>query len=94
MHPAKRWIPTAPNRSIIVRSALATINYVLNRVPVVYVSTGYALDYHQLTDEPEYADYDHMAKVGNFVHDIALAAADLKNRSVKSGDSPAFPRCR
>ncbi|HEY8309273.1 MAG TPA: M28 family peptidase [Gemmatimonadaceae bacterium] len=70
------------------------VNYVLNRVPVVYVSTGYALDYHQLTDEPEYADYDHMAKVGNFVHDIALAVADRKNRPVKSGDDPAFPRCR
>jgi Zn-dependent M28 family amino/carboxypeptidase len=70
------------------------VNYVLHRVPVVYVSTGYALDYHQLTDEPPYADYDHMAKVGNLVHDIALAVADRRNRPVISGDDPAFPRCR
>jgi hypothetical protein len=70
------------------------VNYVLNHVPVVYVSTGYALDYHQLTDEPQYADYDHMAKVGNFVHDIALAVADRKSRPLISGDDPAFPRCR
>jgi hypothetical protein len=70
------------------------VNYVLNRVPVVYVSTGYALDYHQLTDEPAYADYDHMAKIGSFVHDIAIAVADRKTRPVKSGDDPAFPRCR
>jgi hypothetical protein len=70
------------------------VNYVLNHVPVVYVSTGYALDYHQLTDEPQYADYDHMARVGNFVHDIALAVADRKGRPVISGDDPAYPKCR
>jgi hypothetical protein len=70
------------------------VNYVLHHVPVVYTSTGYALDYHQLTDEPQYADYDHMARVGNFVHDIALAVADRHNRPTISGDDPAFPRCR
>jgi hypothetical protein len=70
------------------------VNYVLNHVPVVYTSTGYALDYHQLTDEPQYADYDHMARVGNFVHDIASAVADRRNRPAISGDDPAFPRCR
>lgn len=70
------------------------VNYVLHQVPVVYVSTGYALDYHQPTDEPQYIDYDHMARVGNFVHDIALAVADRRNRPAISGDDPAFPRCR
>ncbi|MGI8510406.1 MAG: M28 family metallopeptidase [Gemmatimonadaceae bacterium] len=70
------------------------VHYVLHHVPVVYVSTGYALDYHQLTDEPQYADYDHMAKLGNFVHDIALAVANRRNRPVIGGDDPAFPRCR
>jgi glucose/arabinose dehydrogenase/Zn-dependent M28 family amino/carboxypeptidase len=70
------------------------VNYVLHRVPVVYMSTGYALDYHQLTDEPRYADYDHMARIGNFVHDIALAVADRRTRPAISGDDPAFPRCR
>ena len=70
------------------------VNYVLHHVPVVYVSTGYALDYHQPTDEPQYIDYDHMARVGNFVHDIALAVADRKARPAISGDDPAFPRCR
>jgi len=70
------------------------VNYVLHRVPVVYVSTGYALDYHQPTDEPQYIDYDHMARVGKFVHDIALAVADRKTRPAISGDDPSFPRCR
>jgi hypothetical protein len=70
------------------------VNYVLHHIPVVYASTGYALDYHQLTDEPQYADYDHMARVGNFVHDIALAVADRPTRPAISGDDPAYPRCR
>jgi hypothetical protein len=70
------------------------VNYVLHHVPVAYMSTGYALDYHQLTDEPQYADYDHMARVGNFVHDVALAVADRRSRPVISGDDPAYPRCR
>ena len=70
------------------------VHYVLHHVPVVYVSTGYALDYHQPTDEPQYIDYEHMARVGNFVHDIALAVADRRNRPAITGDDPAFPRCR
>jgi len=70
------------------------VNYVLHRVPVVYVSTGYALDYHQPTDEPQYIDYEHMARVGNLVHDVALAVADRRNRPAIGGDDPAFPRCR
>jgi hypothetical protein len=70
------------------------VNYVLHHVPVTYVSTGYALDYHQPTDEPQYIDYDHMARVGNFVHDVALAVADRRTRPAISGDDPAYPRCR
>jgi len=70
------------------------VNYVLHKVPVAYVSTGYALDYHQPTDEPQYVDYDHMARVGSFVHDIALAVADRRTRPAISGDDPAYPRCR
>ena len=70
------------------------VNYVQHHVPVVYVSTGYALDYHQPTDEAQYIDYEHMARVGNFVHDIALAVADRSNRPAIAGDDPAFPRCR
>ena len=70
------------------------VNYVLHGVPVVYVSTGYALDYHQPTDEPQYIDYEHMARVGNFVHDVALGIADREHKLVITGDDPNFPRCR
>jgi hypothetical protein len=49
-------------------------------IPITYVSLGYAIDYHQQTDEPQYIDYDHGALVGRFVRDIALAVADRPDR--------------
>jgi hypothetical protein len=69
------------------------VNYVLHHVPVVYMSTGYALDYHQPTDEPQYIDYEHMAKIGNFVHDVAYAVATRHSRPAITGDDPAYPSC-
>jgi Peptidase family M28 len=70
------------------------VNYVHHDVPVAYFSTGYSEDYHQQTDEPEYADYDHMAKIGGFIHDIAMAIATRRNRPAISGPQPGYPQCR
>jgi len=52
------------------------VNYIRKGIPTTYFSLGYARDYHQATDEPQYIDYDHGARLGRFVHDIALAVAD------------------
>ncbi|MCG6956930.1 MAG: M28 family peptidase [Gemmatimonadetes bacterium] len=70
------------------------VNYVHHDVPVAYFSTGYSEDYHQPTDEPEYADYDHMAKIGGFIHDIAMAIATRKDRPKIAGADPNYPQCR
>jgi hypothetical protein len=70
------------------------VNYVHHNVPVTYFSTGYALDYHQATDEPRYADYDHMARTGNFIHDIMWAIAQRPHRPAITGPDPRYPRCR
>jgi hypothetical protein len=70
------------------------VNYVRHNVPVTYFSTGYAYDYHQPTDEPRYADYDHMAKIGHFIHDIMLTIANRPNRPAIAGPDPAYPTCR
>jgi len=70
------------------------VNYVYHDVPVAYFSTGYSADYHQPTDEPRYADYDHMAKIGDFVHDIAMALATRQDRPAIDGPDPAYPACR
>ena len=70
------------------------MNYVHHYVPVTYFSLGYAQDYHQVTDEAQYIDYDHAARLGRFVHDVMLAIANRKMRPAISGVDPAYPVCR
>jgi hypothetical protein len=70
------------------------VNYVNKNIPVTYFSTGYAQDYHQLTDEPQYIDYDHAARVGRFVHDIMMAIAMRKDKPAIAGPDPSYPSCR
>ena len=49
-------------------------------IPIVFFTTGGHSDYHQVTDEPQYIDYPHMARIGQLVSDIAVRAADLDHR--------------
>lgn len=51
-------------------------------IPITYFSLGYHTDYHQVTDEPQYIDYGHLARVAQFVHDIADAIANRPQRLV------------
>ena len=69
------------------------VNYVRKNVPVVYVSLGYTQDYHQVTDEPQYIDYEHSARLGRFVYDIMWALAVRKDRPAIAGNDPAYPSC-
>jgi hypothetical protein len=39
-------------------------------IPVAFFSTGGHPDYHQLTDESQYIDYDKLALVTRFLHRI------------------------
>ncbi len=70
------------------------VNYVHHDVPVTYFSLGYAEDYHQPTDEPQYIDYDHAARLGRFIHDIAWAISQRKDRPAITGADPSYPVCR
>jgi Peptidase family M28 len=88
----KTWDVTANPMNRFCRSD--QVNYVHHDVPVTYFSTGYAQDYHQPTDEPEYADYDHMARIGRFIHDIMWAIAVRKDRPAIAGPDPSYPQCR
>jgi len=56
------------------------VSYFRHTIPVTYFSTGYSIDYHQATDEPQYIDYDHSARVGRFVHEIMSAVANRTTR--------------
>ena len=57
-------------------------------IPIVFFTTDGHSDYHQVTDEPEYIDYDRMAHVATLVHDAALRAANLDHRVVVDKPKP------
>jgi hypothetical protein len=57
-------------------------NYARYGIPVVFFTTGLHGDYHQISDEPQYIDYDHMARVGQLVYDVAVRVANLDHRVV------------
>lgn len=63
-------------------------SYARYGIPITYFSLGYHVDYHQVGDEPQYIDYDHMARVGGFVRDIAAAIADRPERLVVDQPKP------
>jgi len=54
----------------------------------VFFTTGLHEDYHQITDEAQYIDYDHMARVDKLVYDIAMKVADLDHRVVVDKPKP------
>jgi len=71
-------------------------NYARYGIPVIFFTTGGHADYHQVTDEPQYIQYQHMARVDKLVFDIADRLADLNHRVVvdkTKPDSP-FARCQ
>lgn len=55
-------------------------NYARFGIPITFFTTGLHPDYHQVTDEPEYIDYEHMARVTDFVRDVAVRVANLDHR--------------
>ncbi len=57
-------------------------------IPIVFFTTGGHADYHQVTDEPQYIDYAHMAQVASLVHDIAWRVAGLDHRVVVDKEKP------
>jgi len=57
-------------------------------IPITFFTTGLHEDYHQLTDEAEYIDYAHMARIATFVHDVALTVANLDHRVVVDQPKP------
>ena len=57
-------------------------------IPIVFMTTGGHSDYHQVTDEPQYIDYAHMAEVAKFVKDAATTVANLDHRIVVDKPRP------
>ncbi|MEO6445659.1 MAG: M28 family peptidase [Gemmatimonadaceae bacterium] len=88
----KSWEVTANPLNRFCRSD--QVAYVRKDIPVTYFSLGYAQDYHQPTDESQYIDYEHAARVGRFVHDVMWAIAVRPDKPAIAGQDPAFPSCR
>jgi hypothetical protein len=88
----KTWDVTANPMNRFCRSD--QVNYVAKDIPVTYFSTGYAQDYHMVTDEPRYVEYEHAARVGRFIHDVMFAVANRRDRPAIAGNDPAYPKCR
>jgi hypothetical protein len=63
-------------------------NYARYGIPVVFLTTGLHGDYHQVTDEPQYIDYPHMAHVAQFVRDLTDRVAGLDHRPVVDKPKP------
>jgi Zn-dependent M28 family amino/carboxypeptidase len=59
--------------------------YARHGIPITYFSLGYHPHYHMVTDEPQYIDYEHGARVASFLHDIAMEVANRPARLVVNG---------
>jgi hypothetical protein len=60
-------------------------------IPIAYFFTGKHPDYHEVTDEPQYIDYPHLARLTRYVADVVVDVADLDHRRLADGRKPADP---
>jgi hypothetical protein len=56
------------------------VSFFSKEIPVTYFSLGYSRDYHQLTDEVQYINYEQGARVGRFVHEIMSTVGNRPER--------------
>jgi hypothetical protein len=57
-------------------------------IPVIFFTTGGHADYHQVTDESQYVDYQHLTRVTRFVSDLAGEVANLDGRPLVDKPKP------
>jgi Zn-dependent M28 family amino/carboxypeptidase len=57
-------------------------------IPIVFFTTGGHRDYHQVTDEPEYLQFDQYRRATQLIHDVAARVADLDHRPVVDKPKP------
>ena len=65
-------------------------NYARQGVPIAFFFTGLHGDYHQLSDEPEFIDYPHYARIANYLKDLVVEVGDGP-RPRMNGSKPARP---
>jgi hypothetical protein len=70
-------------------------NYARRGIPIAFLSRGYHPDYHVVTDEPQYINYDGLARVARFAREVSVALANRNDRPApdKPLPNPLLP-CR
>jgi len=70
-------------------------SYARYGIPAVAFSRGEHLDYHQITDEPQYINYPGLARVANMVYTAAVAIANMPTRpKLDAPKPPLSQQCR
>ncbi|MEO8622778.1 MAG: M28 family peptidase [bacterium] len=71
-------------------------SYARYGIPSVAMSRGEHLDYHQVTDEPQYISYPDLARVTRMVYSAASVIANMPHRPKLDVPKPADPhgQCR
>ncbi|HUF34741.1 MAG TPA: M20/M25/M40 family metallo-hydrolase, partial [Gemmatimonadales bacterium] len=57
-------------------------------IPVAFFTTGSHRDYHQLTDETEYVDWDKLTRVTRLVAGVAAAVGNVERPPAVDGPRP------
>jgi hypothetical protein len=57
-------------------------------IPIIFFTTGGHADYHQVTDEPQYIDYNRMEQVAKLVYGIAERVGNLDHRVLVDKPKP------
>jgi hypothetical protein len=58
-------------------------------IPVVFfVAAAWYIDYHMVSDEPQYVAYDRMAHIGRYIRDYTGAVANLDRRPAVNRPKP------
>jgi len=69
-------------------------SYARYGVPSVSLSRGSHMDYHQVTDEPQYIDYPDYARLVQLVFDASLYVANADHRPALLVPKPTNPHVR
>ena len=65
-------------------------NYALQGVPIAFFFTGLHGDYHQRSDEAEFIDYPHLARITRYIGEVAVEVGNGP-RPRMNGSRPARP---
>ncbi len=57
-------------------------------IPIAFFTTGSHPDYHQVTDEPQYVDYEKLARVTRLIAEVGTTVANLDHRVVVDKPKP------